>query len=132
MTAFSGNVLAAIPTSASGSRTRDRWLITMGPGIVRRGNYLYQYYSSSGRLHDSVILRPEYDDVATQVGGVGVVRQRLDGFVAAETNHDGGWLETPTLVFSGKELRLNIDTGAVGSAFVELRDAEGKPLPGFA
>ena len=32
----------------------DRWYAVMGPGIVRRGNYLYQYYNSSGRLHDSV------------------------------------------------------------------------------
>jgi hypothetical protein len=109
----------------------DRWLLTMGPGIVRRGNYLYQYYNSSGRLHDSVVLRPEYDDVATQIGGVGVVRQRLDGFVAAESDERGGWIETPPLVFTGRELQLNIDTGALGTAFVELRDAAGQPIPGF-
>jgi hypothetical protein len=29
-------------------------------------------------------------------------------------------------------LRLNIDTGASGAAFVESRDAGGMPIPGFA
>jgi hypothetical protein len=109
----------------------DRWYAVMGPGIARRGNYLYQYYNSSGRLHDSVILRAEYDDTAKQLGGVGVVRQRLDGFVSADVDHHGGWLTTPPVVFSGRHLRLNIDTGAMGTAFVELQDADGQPLPGF-
>jgi hypothetical protein len=84
------------------------------------------------RLHDSVILRPEYDDAAKLVGGVGVVRQRLDGFVSADADHNGGWLSTPALTFRGDQLRLNIDTGAMGTAFVELRDDGGRPIPGFA
>ena len=109
----------------------DRWYAVMGPGIVRRGNYLYQYYNSSGRLHDSVVLRAEYDESAKQLGGVGVVRQRLDGFVSADADHQGGWLQTPLIVFRGTRLRLNIDTGAMGTAFVELEDADGRPIPGF-
>ncbi len=108
----------------------DRWYAVMAPGIVRRGNYLYQYYVSSGRTHDSVILRAEYDDAPVEPG-IGVVRQRLDGFMSADVDHRGGWLETPPLVFSGNTLRLNIDTGSMGTAFVELRDAEGKPIEGF-
>jgi hypothetical protein len=109
----------------------DRWYAVMGPGIVRRGNYLYQYYYSSGRLHDSAVLRAEYQESAKQLGGVGVVRQRLDGFVSADADHKGGWLTTPTITYTGNRLRLNIDTGAMGTAFVELQDAEGKPIPGF-
>jgi len=35
------------------------------------------------------------------------------------------------LTFCGNRLRLNIDTGAMGTAFVELRDADGQPIPGF-
>jgi hypothetical protein len=34
-------------------------------------------------------------------------------------------------VFTGKKLRLNIYTGSAGAAFVELRGADGKPIPGF-
>jgi hypothetical protein len=110
----------------------DRWYAVMGPGLVRRGNYLYQYYNSSGRLHDSVVMRPEYADAAKQVGGVGVVRQRLDGFVSADADHNGGWMTTPPVTFRGNRLRLNVDTGSMGTAFVELQDADGRPVPGFA
>jgi hypothetical protein len=109
----------------------DRWYTVAAPGLVRRGNYVYQYYYSSGRLHDSAILRPEHDTVAKQEGGVGVVKQRLDGFVSADADHKGGWLTTPPITFTGARLRLNIDTGSAGTAFVELRDADGKPIPGF-
>ena len=109
----------------------DRWYAVMGPGLVRRGNYLYQYYNSSGRLHDGAILRAEYEKSAPQLGGIGIVRQRLDGFVSADVDHKGGWLQTPLLTFRGNRLRLNIDTGAMGTAFVELRDADGQPIPGF-
>lgn len=110
----------------------DRWYAVMAPGMVRRGNYLYQYYYSTGRLHDSVILRPEYDESAKQQGGVGVVRQRLDGFVSADADHRGGWLKTPLVKFQGNRLRLNIDTGSMGTAFVELQDEAGRPIPGFS
>lgn len=110
----------------------DRWYTVMGPGMVRRGNYLYQYYYSSGRTHDSASVRAEYAENVPQeaLGGIGVLRQRLDGFVSADADHTGGWLETPPLVFSGKHLRLNIDTGAMGTAHVELRDAAGQPIAG--
>jgi hypothetical protein len=109
----------------------DRWYAIAGPGLVRRGNHILQYYYSSGRLHDSAILRREYEKSAKVEGGVGVVKQRLDGFVSADADHRGGWLKTPPLVFNGRTLRLNIDTGSFGTAFVELQDAEGKPIPGF-
>ncbi len=113
----------------------DRWITVMAPGMVRRGNYLYQYYWSTGRTHDSAILRPilrpEYEKSAPRMGGIGVVRQRLDGFVSVDADYHGGWLETPPLTFAGSHLRLNIDTGAMGTALVELRDGDGKPIPGF-
>ena len=109
----------------------DRWLTMMGVGMIRRGNSLYQYYWSSGRMHDSGILRPEYDKTVASKGAIGAVRQRLDGFMSADFAYTGGTLTTPPLVFSGTHLRLNIDTGGMGTAFVELRDAQGKPIPGF-
>lgn len=110
----------------------DRWYTVMAPGIVRRGNDLYQYYYSSGRLHDSAVLRSEYERSAPQLGGVGVVRQRLDGFVSADADYKGGYLRTPPIVFTGKYLRLNIDTGSMGTAFVEIQDDQGRPIPGFS
>lgn len=110
----------------------DRWLTIMGVGMVRRGNYLHQYYWATGRMHDSGILRPEYERHTPRKGAIGVLRQRVDGFMSADFAYQGGSLTTPPLVFDGTHLRLNIDTGAMGTAFVEIRDAEGRPFPGFA
>jgi hypothetical protein len=78
--------------------------------LARGGNHINQYYYSTGQLHNSVILRPEYDDAAKLVGGIGVVWQRLDGFVSADADPNRGWLSTPALTFRGSRLRLNIDT----------------------
>jgi hypothetical protein len=57
---------------------------------------------------------------------------RLDGFVSAHAPMSGGELVTKPLSFAGKELALNFATSAAGSVRVELQDAAGKPLPGFA
>jgi hypothetical protein len=110
----------------------DRWLTMMGVGMVRRGNYLYQYYWSSGRMHDSGILRPEYKEAIPYRSAYGALRQRLDGFMSADFAYGGGELTTPPLRFTGTHLRLNIDTGGMGTALIEIRDTQGRPLPGFA
>src|SRR6185503_1085229 len=87
----------------------DRWQLSPSPGMVRKGNDLLQYYTSSGYTHDSNVIRPEeYAKAAARTGGVGVLQQRLDGFVSADVDDKGGWLQTPPIVFSGKRLRLNI------------------------
>jgi hypothetical protein len=52
--------------------------------------------------------------------------------VSADAGHGGGSLQTKVLRFDGKRLRLNIDTGAMGTAYVELQNADGKPIPGFS
>lgn len=57
---------------------------------------------------------------------------RLDGFVSLHAPRAGGEVHTPPLVFSGCELRLNFATSAAGEVRVELQDAEGHSLPGFA
>ena len=57
---------------------------------------------------------------------------RLDGFAAAVAPYAGGELVTKPLTFTGKELALNFATSAAGGIRVEIQDAAGKPLPGFA
>jgi hypothetical protein len=44
----------------------------------------------------------------------------------------GGSFVTRPLTFTGRELVVNFSTGAAGSLRVELHEADGKPLPGFA
>ena len=73
--------------------------------------------------------------------GVGLARTRLDGFLSLDApllkDGEEGWggaeLLTKPLVFAGKALQLNVDTGAAGSVLVEMQDAaSGAPLPGFS
>lgn len=110
----------------------DRWMTMMGSGMVRREGSLLQYYWSTGRTHDSGILRPEYDESLVPRNAIGAVRQRLDGFVSADFAYAGGTLLTPPLIFGGSELRLNLDTGAVGTLRAEVADPDGHALPGHS
>ena len=57
---------------------------------------------------------------------------RLDGFVSARANRQGGELLTRPLVFQGRQLELNFATSAAGSIRVEIQNEAGKPLEGFA
>ncbi len=57
---------------------------------------------------------------------------RMDGFVSAQAPLSGGELVTKPLTFDGSQLEINFSTSAAGSVRVELQDAQGKPIPGFA
>lgn len=57
---------------------------------------------------------------------------RLDGFVSLSASAKGGELLTRPIVFDGARLTLNAATSAAGSLRVEIQDAAGKPLPGYA
>jgi hypothetical protein len=57
---------------------------------------------------------------------------RIDGFVSLWAPLGGGELLTKPLVFDGGNLTLNASTSGAGSIQVEIRDAAGQPLPGYA
>jgi hypothetical protein len=57
---------------------------------------------------------------------------RIDGFVSATADAQPGELVTKPLTFKGGTLTLNLSTTARGSAQVEVQDADGKPIDGFA
>jgi hypothetical protein len=59
-------------------------------------------------------------------------RLRLDGFISVQAPYEGGELVTPPLKFSGNRLELNFATSAAGGLQVEIQDAQGQPLPGYA
>jgi hypothetical protein len=57
---------------------------------------------------------------------------RLDGFASVNAPYEGGEFTTKPLRFTGRRLLLNFATSAAGSLRVEIQNAEGQPLPGFA
>lgn len=57
---------------------------------------------------------------------------RTDGFVSVHAPESGGQLLTKPLVFKGNELVINYETAGTGSVRVEVQDADGQPMSGFA
>ena len=101
----------------------------------RDGNHLYQYYGAGPWTHGGfrrLDLEQRSDPANWGRSFYNVARQRLDGFVSADADYTGGWLITPPIVFSGRELTLNVDVAAMGEARVEIQGADGRPLPGFS
>ena len=94
-------------------------------GMVIRGHTIYQYGTAYDQSHG--LKRTNNPG-----GQVIWTEQRLDGFVAAEAAYGGGELITKPVVFSGNRLELNIDASASGEARVELQDAEGRAIDGYA
>ncbi|MFV2070735.1 MAG: hypothetical protein ACC645_27510, partial [Pirellulales bacterium] len=57
---------------------------------------------------------------------------RLDGFVSVHASASGGEMVTHPLVFAGTTLTMNFATSAAGGIRVEIQDAGGRPIEGFA
>jgi len=57
---------------------------------------------------------------------------RLDGFVSVNAGWKGGELITRPLKFTGDRLGINFSTSAAGGIHVEIQDADGAPISGFA
>ena len=57
---------------------------------------------------------------------------RPDGFISINAGSKTGELLTKPFTFTGEKLELNLSTSAVGGAQVEMQNADGTPIPGFA
>lgn len=57
---------------------------------------------------------------------------RLDGFVSINAPLAGGEILTRPLIFDGGNLALNMATSGAGGIRVEIQDAHGKAIPGYA
>lgn len=57
---------------------------------------------------------------------------RQQGFASVHAGVVAGEFTTHPLTFSGRRLVLNYSTSAAGSLQIEIQDANGQPLPGFA
>ncbi len=106
----------------------DSGSLYMGQGLIRNGDELWLYYSGSPLKHNEA----ELDQLILPGNGrvFSRVVSRLDGFVSADATEGGGNFVTPSLVFTGDKLRLNVQVRPGGAVRVGLLDACGAPVTG--
>ena len=104
------------------------------PGLDQGNWHDRALYMERGILHTSPGEMSMYAMENWRLDTVHIRRLtlRTDGFVSVQALYSGGELLTRPLRFAGKSLRLNFSTSAVGSVRVEIQDAHGKPIPGYA
>jgi hypothetical protein len=112
------------------------------PGLRLRDNWFYgDNYQNWGLVETKSALEDAPDEISiyvterTMQDRPGVLRRhtlRVDGFASVSATAAGGQLLTKPLRFTGKQLVLNCSTSAAGGIRVEVQDAAGKPVPGFA
>ena len=95
-------------------------------GMIRHGDEITQYGFGQRVTHG--IFEPGEQQ---GVGAIYRFVQPRDRFIAMAAGPRGGRFLTHPFAWPGGDLSLNIDCGGLGEASVELRDAEGNPLPGF-
>jgi hypothetical protein len=121
----------------------ERWNDAfLPPGPEREGtwNYGHQYIArhlveTKSSLAGAANELSLYAGESYWTGNSSELRRytlRLDGFVSAHAPMAGGELVTRPVRFGGAKLALNFATSAAGAVRVELQDAAGKPLSGFA
>ena len=93
-------------------------------GLIFRGDEMWLYFVT----WESHLARKEGIEYRPTVSRTVF---RRDGFTAVEADYTGGEFTTPQVTFEGGELRLNVDTSALGLLRVEMQDQQGKPIPGF-
>lgn len=104
----------------------DSGSLYMGQGILRVGNELWQYYGGSPLTHASGGL----EHLIKEGNGRTYSRivSRLDGYVSVEAGSEGGYFETPALMYEGNILKLNVKVAKGGSVKVALLDEKGIPV----
>ena len=121
------------------SRGADRYdrvfmesFVRPGPGAanwVSRTNYPALGIVPTGENEMSLYVQRHYSQPSHYLQRLTL---RPDGFVSVNASYRGGEMLTKPFVFSGKALTLNFATSAAGAVQVEIQDATGRPMPGFA
>ncbi len=101
-------------------------MVYIGTGLIVRGDEIWQYGTTYRTTHGDVPSREN--------GGDGVIYRfvhRVDGFVSLDFASAGGRARTRPIEVMGTGLRLNVDTGALGTLRVALLDEQGTALQGY-
>ncbi|HZZ42478.1 MAG TPA: hypothetical protein VFE58_06045 [Tepidisphaeraceae bacterium] len=126
----------AVLMTSRGGNIYDRTFMEafVSPGIgatnwVSRTNYPALNVVQTGPNEMSVYVNQNYGQPTSHLRRYSM---RLDGFASVHADYDGGEMRTKPLIFSGSKLFLNFATSAAGGMRVEVQDAEGHVIPGFA
>lgn len=106
----------------------------LSPGIglenwVSRTNYPALNIVQTGPAEMSLYANQNYGQPTSHLRRYSL---RLDGLAAVSAPYVEGEMRTKPLTFTGKELVLNFATSAAGGIRVEIQDASGKAISGFA
>ena len=126
----------AIFMTSRGRYIYDRTFLSsfIRPGIgaqnwVSRTNYPALNVVQTGPAEMSVYVNQDYAQPTAHLRRYSL---RLDGFASIRAPYEGGeWISKP-LTFKSGRLLLNFSTSAAGGIRVEIQDAAGQPIPGFA
>ncbi len=126
---------AVLLTTRGGSVYNRTFLSSfIRPGIGARNWVSRNNYPALGIVQTSPTEMSLYvnQDYAQPTAHLNRYSLRLDGFASVQAPYAGGELLTHPLKFSGNRLELNFSTSAAGSIRVEIQDAAGQPIRGFA
>ena len=99
----------------------------MASGYICRPDEIWLYYAVSDHTHGNYdVARDKF------IGTITRAKLRLDGFVSLDADYAGGEFSTPPLVYSGRQLTLNVDASGGGSLRVEIQPESGAALEGFS
>jgi hypothetical protein len=96
---------------------------------VSRTNYPALNVVQTGPTEMSLYVNQDYAQPTAHLRRYSL---RLDGFASVRADYHGGEMLTKPLVFAGRALALNFATSAAGGVKVEVQDAAGQVVPGFA
>jgi len=126
----------AVLLTSRGGTTYDRTFLEafLRPGLgvenwVSRNNYPALNTVQTGPDEISFYTLSNYGQPGTHLRRYSL---GLDRFASVSAGYAGGEMVTKPLVFSGSRLYLNYSTSAPGGVRVEVQDAAGRPVPGFA
>ncbi len=132
---YSGDCAEAVFMSSRGGNRYDR---TFMEGYIRPGTDLGNWASRAGMTALGVVETGDMElslykqaHYAQPSGHMLRYTLRTDGFSSINAPYSGGTLLTKSLAFEGSELVMNMATSAAGFIKVEIRDADGSPIPGF-
>lgn len=133
---YSGGCAEAVFISSRGGNNYDR---TFMEAWIRPGTDLGNWASRAGLTACGVVptgpaemslyKQAHYAQPSTHLLRYTL---RIDGFASVNAPYRGGEFTTKPITFTGSKLTMNFATGATGGVQVEIQDAQGKPIPGYA